>query len=197
MRRAWSSTIGLGLGFVCSAFTVINGYLLKPFDVRDPHALYELTWDSTAARRHAFNIDELEAIQASNEVFSDVLGFAAFQLSLDDGTAYTLAATGNYFDALGVQPFLGRLLRPDDAARPGARAVVVLSHDAWLARFGADPSIVGRHVRLGRHVASRWSGSPSRGFSDLETRRSVSGCPSRWRASSRWSIRMARRARAC
>ena len=145
-----AGTIGLGLGFLCSAFTVINGYLLKPFDVRDPHALYELSWDSATARRHAFDIDEIQALRAEKRVFTDVIGFAALQITYDDAPMWGQVVTGNYFSMLGIEPFLGRYIREDDAQRVGERPVVVLSHDAWNARFGADPSIVGREIKMGR-----------------------------------------------
>jgi predicted permease len=57
-------------------------------------------------------------------------------------------ATGNYFDLLGVRAHLGRLLRPEDDERPGAHPLVVLSHDCWRRRFLADPSVLGRAVKI-------------------------------------------------
>jgi putative ABC transport system permease protein len=145
-----AGTIGLGLGFLCSAFTVINGYLLKPYDVRDPFGLYELGWDTVAARRLSYTIEDVAALRTTSEVFSDVMAFSAFQMAREDGPMYVQIVTGNYFAALGVRPFLGRMLVEDDARRDGERAVVVLSHDAWDARFGADPAIVGKTIAFGR-----------------------------------------------
>jgi predicted permease len=58
-----------------------------------------------------------------------------------------LLVTGNYFELLGA---LGRVLRPDDAAARGGRAVVVLSHQTWRSRYGSDPAIVGQRIVLGR-----------------------------------------------
>jgi putative ABC transport system permease protein len=144
------ATIGFGLGFVCSAFTVVNGYLLKPFDLPDPYALHELSWDSSTVRRHQLTIDDWSAVQSASPVFSDVVAFTTTQVSGNDGIVYGQLVTGNYFDVLGVRPFLGRLFASHDAPRPGAGAVAVLSHSAWLAHYGADPSIIGREVRLGR-----------------------------------------------
>lgn len=145
-----AGTIGIGLGFLCSAFTVVNGYFLKPFDVRDPHALYELSWDSATVRRHAFDIDEVRTLREEKAVFADVIGFAALRITYDDAPFWGQVVTGNYFTMLGIEPFLGRFIREDDAPRAGERPVVVLSHDAWSARFAADPSIAGREIRLGR-----------------------------------------------
>jgi hypothetical protein len=55
--------------------------------------------------------------------------------------------TGNFFDVMGLLPVLGRLTRPSDDG-PGVPAVMVLTHDFWLRRFGGDSSIVGKAVRL-------------------------------------------------
>ena len=54
-----------------------------------------------------------------------------------------LLVSGNYFSTLGVTPALGRLLGPEDDRVPGAHAVVVLSHNYWTTRFGADPGVIG------------------------------------------------------
>jgi predicted permease len=144
------ATIGLGLGFVCSAFTVVNGYLLKPFDLRDPDALYELTWDTSAVRWHQLTIDDWSALQTSQPVLSSVAAFTGTEISVEDGTIYGQLVTGNYFETLGLRMWLGRPIGPQDATRPGDRPVAVLTYAAWLGRYGADPSIVGRDIRLGR-----------------------------------------------
>ena len=64
--------------------------------------------------------------------------------------AQGLLVTGNYFELLGARPMLGRLLRPEDSSIRGAGAVVVLSHQSWRSRYGADPSIIGQRISLGR-----------------------------------------------
>jgi predicted permease len=61
---------------------------------------------------------------------------------------YGLFVSGNFFQVLGVEPVLGRGFRSDEDKVPGRDAVVVLSHDLWVSQFGADPSAVGRKVRL-------------------------------------------------
>jgi hypothetical protein len=94
-----AGTIGIGLGFLCSAFTVVNAYLLKPFEVRDPRALYQVAWRSTSAFQHAFTIDELSALRdESKDVFDDVIGFAMLQIAYDDAPLWGQIVTGNYFE---------------------------------------------------------------------------------------------------
>jgi len=59
-------------------------------------------------------------------------------------------ATGNYFDLLGVKPALGRFYNQSDDVHAGASPYAVLSYGAWQARFGADPAIVGKVIRINR-----------------------------------------------
>ena len=55
--------------------------------------------------------------------------------------------TANAFGLLGVQPVLGRDFRPDDD-RPGAPPVVLLGHGIWTTRYGANPEVLGRVIRV-------------------------------------------------
>lgn len=59
--------------------------------------------------------------------------------------------SGEYFNAVGIRPFLGRLLTPADDDHPGASEAAVLSWPAWKSLFGADPKIVGKTIRLNKH----------------------------------------------
>jgi predicted permease len=61
---------------------------------------------------------------------------------------YGYAASGNYFELLGVQAALGRVFTKDDDRTPGAHPVAVLSYASWQKRFGADPGIVGQTILL-------------------------------------------------
>jgi len=58
--------------------------------------------------------------------------------------------SANFFDLLGVRPVVGRMFLPDEDRKPGGNPVLVISERLWRARFGADPSIVGRIVDLNR-----------------------------------------------
>jgi predicted permease len=61
---------------------------------------------------------------------------------------FGLLVTSNLFAAMGVGPELGRSFRPDEDLVPGRDAVVVLDHSLWEQQFSADPSILGRRIRL-------------------------------------------------
>ena len=75
-------------------------------------------------------------------------------MELDSGAGasriWGYLATGNYFDVLGVAPAMGRFFRQEDDLHPGASRYAVLSYTGWQTRFGADPAIVGKIIRLNR-----------------------------------------------
>ena len=59
--------------------------------------------------------------------------------------------SGQYFEVVGIKPYLGRLLQRADDDHPGASDAAVLSWPAWQSDFGADPNIVGKTIRLNKH----------------------------------------------
>jgi predicted permease len=145
-----AATMGLGLGLVGSAFTLLNAYLLKPIDLPDPHELYALSWDTGTTRGQRFRLADYEALQREGRHFSRLAAVQEVTVMQDAVAIRGMLVTGNYFELLGARPALGRLLRPDDAAARGAEAVVVLSHQTWRSRYGSDPAIVGQRIPLGR-----------------------------------------------
>jgi hypothetical protein len=142
--------MGLGLGLLGSAFTVLNAYLVKPIDLPNPRALHALSWNTETARNRRFALTDYEALQPEARRYATVAAAHNVAVLTDTVSTGGLLVTGNYFELLGARPVLGRLLRPDDADTRGARAVVVLSHRAWQSRHGSDPAIVGQQIQLGR-----------------------------------------------
>jgi hypothetical protein len=59
--------------------------------------------------------------------------------------------SGNYFDALGIQPYLGRFFHGSDEHGPNSAPYIVLSYAYWHARFQDDRGVVGRTVQLNKH----------------------------------------------
>jgi len=141
-------TIGLGLGVLGSAFTLVNSYLLRPIAVADPYSLFSLSWDTATDRNRRFTVDDVMDLQGA----AGLAGVAAAQevsvVDRDQSMAGMLV-TDNYFDLVKPAMVAGRGLGQADATGDGA-SVIVLSERAWRARYGADPAIVGRVVTLGR-----------------------------------------------
>jgi predicted permease len=145
-----AATIGLGLGILCSAFAILNAYILRPIDLPDPHELYSLSWDTETTQRRGFSLDDFDGLRQDAPPFAGLIARHELLVMQDEAPLNGLLVTGNYFQVLGGRPALGRWLAPTDATGPGSAPVVVLSHAAWRTRYGADPSIVGKPIALGR-----------------------------------------------
>jgi predicted permease len=102
-----------------------------------------------------FSYPEVRDVRDGNTVFSAVAAFEiqVFGLEADGATrpVWGYEVSGQYFDAVGIKPYLGRLLGRADDDHPGASEVAVLAWPAWKSNFGADPNIVGKTVRLDKH----------------------------------------------
>ncbi len=147
-------TLMLGIGANIAVFGVVNAVLLHPLEVSDPQNLYQLRIGSwTSGKALTTSYPAFGDIQQRNTTFSDIGGFNGYcQARLRWGDAVRnvsgYAVTGNYFDLLGVQPQVGRLIHAEDEHGPNSAPDIVLSDSLWRSAFNADPGIVGTTVRL-------------------------------------------------
>jgi predicted permease len=146
-------TIALALGLNTMAFTIFDAYVLRPVPVRDPTSLYQIAWSDRAGKSHAFSWPEYQALRSDQSALEESFAFRFLFTRIDSAPAFGQLVTGNYFSMLGVGAALGRTLVRSDASGPGdATPIVVLSHDAWTSRFGADSSIVGKTIHIRGHA---------------------------------------------
>ena len=147
-------TLMLGIGANVVVFGVVNAVLLHPLEVSDPQNLYQFRIGSwTSGKALTTSYPALGDIQHRNTTFSDIGGFYGYcQARLRWGDAVRnvsgYAVTGNYFDLLGAQPQVGRLLHAEDEHGPKSAPYIVLSDSLWRSAFNADPGVVGTTVRL-------------------------------------------------
>ena len=99
-----AATIGLGLGVLCSAFTIVNAYVLTPVDLPDARALYGLSWDTDTVRRQRFRLADFEAASESTpSTFALSAGQEA--VVMQEGVPLQgVLVTGNFFQVIGAQP---------------------------------------------------------------------------------------------
>jgi predicted permease len=146
-------TLAIGMSAITGMAAVLNAFMFRPLAVDQPEELISISNQSRLS--HYVSYKDLQDYRAETSVLSDVIGYVprVATLSVSGGSErITLElVTDNYFSMLGVQPAAGRLIQPNEGRAPGDAPVVVLSYDYWQSRFGGDPSIVGRSVRLGRH----------------------------------------------
>jgi predicted permease len=149
-------TLTLGIATNVVVFGVVNSVLLRPLDVTEPENLYQLRLQPwTSFKLLTTSYPAFEDIRQRNTTFSDIAGFNGFcQARLRWGNVvrnvYGYAVTGNYFDLLGVQPQVGRLIHSDDEHGPNSAPYIVLSDSLWRSAFNADPGVLGTRVMLGK-----------------------------------------------
>ncbi len=143
-------TLALGVGLNTAIFALIHQVLLEPLPYRNAAQLVAVTSTRDGEERSMAWFDFLDW-QRANRSFSDLAAYWRRNMVLTvDGDAEQvrgLAVTSNLFGTLGVAPEIGRGFAPD-ADRAGARSEVVLTHELWQRRYGADPNILERSVRL-------------------------------------------------
>lgn len=146
-------TLALGIGANAIVFSVVNAFILRPLNVPDAQTLYQLERGRNKDGVQSYP-DYLD-LRDRNRSFDDLAAYDITLGGLDTGEGnptrvWIDAVTGNYFDALHIQPFLGRYFHPYDEAGAGSAPYVVLSHEFWHVRFHDDPAVVGRVVHLNR-----------------------------------------------
>ncbi|HEX7087206.1 MAG TPA: ABC transporter permease [Vicinamibacterales bacterium] len=148
-------TLALGIGANTTMFSVVNTVLLKPLPFEEPERLMTL-WKGQQGEPERLNITSLPDFRdwkAASRSFASLAIFDSAGRGYNLGGApepeqvLGLRVTASFFDVLGVRPLIGRTFTEDEET-PGRDRVVVLSHQLWTRRYGADPGIVGRTIRI-------------------------------------------------
>lgn len=146
-------TLALGIGANTAIFSVVRGVLLRPLPHRDGARLVYLrhSMDGPGGESIGFSVPEVRDFRTGAPSLGGIAEFSPWSVTLKgDGDAERIQVglvTGNYFEVMGLAPVLGRLTRPSDDG-PGVPAVIVLTHETWMKRFGGDRSIVGKPLRV-------------------------------------------------
>jgi len=150
-------TLALGIGANVAIFSVVRGVLLRPLPYGHPDGLVFL-WDrypNGTSDLAAFSPPDFKDLRLRTTLFE---GFAAASGSTSGTTATLLEngqpqkvdlvrTTANFFSLLGVEPLLGRTFTAEDDAINGPH-VTLLSYGFWQSKFGGDPNVVGRTLRI-------------------------------------------------
>ncbi len=143
-------SLALGIGANALVFSVINALLLRPLPVENPDQLVFLENKSFNSQ----SFPNYRDLRDRNKTFSGMVGYRLAPMELESANGATriwgLLATGNYFDVLGVHPAIGRFFHQADDLHPRESPYAVLSYNSWRGRFGGDPAIVGKTVRINR-----------------------------------------------
>jgi predicted permease len=163
-------TLALGIAVNATMFSLVSAFLLRRPPVRDPDRIvvvssvnpnpvfqpdaYPLSAPNYLAWREANQVfaetaaaDQYRSVNLTTEDLDEAAGRGG--AAGEPEVVRSAAVSSNYFSVLGVSAQLGRTFL-DGEDQPGRDHVVVLSHDLWQSRFGSDPAIVGRTLRLNR-----------------------------------------------
>ncbi len=165
-------TLALAIGANAVVFSIMNAFILRPLNVPHPDSLYAIfhlpdPYGWLAASRapsspgspsddaHESYPDYRDLRERSGRSFEDVMAYNVGQVGLDTGAnpsqVWIEEASENYFDALGLQPYLGRFFHDSDEHGANSAPFIVLTHAFWQTHFQGDRSVVGRVVQLNRH----------------------------------------------
>jgi putative ABC transport system permease protein len=157
-------SLALAMGACIGAFRLMDALLWRPLPVAHAERLYALSREvftlqdkpirSDAFAYPAFSLmrdavkDQAELIAISPASRNDL----TYGSDQDMEKANLQYVSGSMFQAFGLRPVIGRLLTENDDQKPGAHPYVVLSYDYWTQRFGKDPQVVGRTLRIGKDI---------------------------------------------
>jgi predicted permease len=146
-------TLAFAIGANAVVFGVLNRAILRPLDVPDAESLYAF---ETAENQigHQSYPDYLD-FRGRNRSFQDLAALTISEAVLDSGAnpsrVFAYETSGNYFDVLGIQPYLGRVFHANDERGPDSAPYIVLTYAYWHSHFQDDRGVVGRVVLVNKH----------------------------------------------
>jgi predicted permease len=146
-------TLALAIGANAVVFSVMNAFLLRPLNVPQPQTLYALQHGE--APDGSLSYPDYLDLRDRNRSFNGLMAYNFASTVLDTGNnpsnVWVQEASGNYFDALGLHPYLGHFFHASDEHGPNSAPYIVLTYDYWHTRFQDDRSAIGRVVLLDKH----------------------------------------------
>jgi len=153
-------SLAIGIGANTAMFSLVDRFVLKTIPIEDPWRVVQVNRTGPGGQGPVLSYPTYQFLRDHNAVFTDMAATGRiWRLSVTvppaqepEPVALELVS-GNYFSVLGVRPWMGRTLNPDDnlaAGVGGAQGVVaVVSHDYWQRRFAADGyAVLGRTFAL-------------------------------------------------
>jgi len=143
------ASLALGIGANTAIFSLVDALMLRWLPVRDPQSLLKVKFSGPI---ESLSYPVVRVLDEQKEIFSGVAGYNGWTFAVGPSGAIRnvrgALVTGSYYETLGLNPALGRLLAPEDD-RPGAPAVAVITDGYWSRQFSRDPAAVGQSIRIG------------------------------------------------
>ena len=169
-------TLALGLGATTAIFSVVHAVVLKPYAYADPDRVL-LTFSLIRGNRGSWSVGNFDYFRQRLTTTVDISPPPPAPASISPTTASPSASSAarvtlEFFPLFGIPPAHGRTFTADED-QPGRTNVVVLSDRLWRRRFGADPAMVGRSIRMNGEPLRRDRRHAAGVRSDRRRRRSV------------------------
>ncbi len=144
--------LALGIGVNNTVFTFVNAVLIRGLPFDDPDRIMSLGTRDARNRDRGLSYLEFQDWRDGTKAFTGMAAFSGQTMNVSDegraperfGGPYI---SGNAFRLIGERPILGRDFLPEDD-RPGAAPVVILGNGVWKNRYGSDPNVIGRTVKI-------------------------------------------------
>jgi predicted permease len=150
-------TLALAIGANAIVFSVLNALVLRPLRVPHPENLFMVERGYGADTSPSQSYPDYRDLRDMNRSFDSLIGYDIMGgVGLDTGSGnpsvvWPYMVSGNYFDALGIQPYLGRFIHASEEHGANSVPEIVLSYALWHSRFHGDPAAVGRSVHINKH----------------------------------------------
>ncbi len=147
-------SLAIGIGATSAMFSLGDALLFRPLPVPNPGGIIDVMMSSQGNQSQGVSRPDFDDFLKKNSTFQSMVAYREQSVgykSQADSMAHlkgALLVSGNFFDAMGVRPVIGRGFRPDEDQAPGRDAVVVLSHEFWLTEFAGSTAVLGQHIRL-------------------------------------------------
>lgn len=143
-------TLALAIGANTTIFSAIDALILRPLPgISHPDQLVFFSQGENGQNQSYPNYRDF---RDRAKAFSGIIAYRVAVMALNRGGSanriWGYEASGNYFQTLGVKPVVGRFFTPAEDIRPGANPYTVLSYATWLHRFGGDPAVAGKTVKI-------------------------------------------------
>jgi len=146
-------TLALAIGANAVVFSIMNAFILRPLNVPHAETLYGL-WHQPDNNMAESYLDYLD-LRDRNHSFDDLMAYNINEVGLDTGESPSRAwieeTSGNYFDALRIQPYLGHFFHASDEHGPNSAPYIVLTYAFWHTHFQDDRGVIGRVVQVNKH----------------------------------------------
>ena len=150
-------TLAFAIGANAIVFSVLNALVLRPLNVPHPDNLYMVERNYQSETTPSQSYPDYRDLRDRNGSFDALVDYDIMGgVGLDTGSGnpsvvWPYVISANYFDALGIQPYLGRFIHGSEEHGKNSVSEIVLSYALWHSQFNSDPAAVGRTVQINKH----------------------------------------------